>query len=88
MLKHGRHGQSTSWVPTFSYFEFWNLPLLMGLQVLTDRFAKTSSSSTSACSDLSSYCGGTWKGMEQRLDYIQGLGFDAIWITPIVTSRL
>lgn len=60
----------------------------MNLQVLTDRFAKTSSSSTSACSDLSSYCGGTWKGMEQRLDYIQGLGFDAIWITPIVTSRL
>lgn len=56
-------------------------------QVLTDRFAKTSSSSTAACNNLSSYCGGTWKGMEQKLDYIQGLGFDSIWITPIVTSK-
>ncbi|KAI5837212.1 glycoside hydrolase superfamily [Morchella snyderi] len=54
--------------------------------VLTDRFAKTDSSSTSACSNLGSYCGGTWKGMEQRLDYIKGLGFDAIWITPIVAN--
>jgi glycosidase len=25
--------------------------------------------------------------MEQRLDYIKGLGFDAIWITPIVASN-
>jgi glycosidase len=36
---------------------------------------------------LGNYCGGTWKGMESRLDYISGLGFDAIWITPIVTSK-
>ncbi|KAL7265920.1 hypothetical protein RUND412_011550, partial [Rhizina undulata] len=53
--------------------------------VLTDRFAKTSSSTT-ACSDLSNYCGGTWAGMEAKLDYIQDLGFDAIWITPIVEN--
>lgn len=69
---------------------FWNHKttlLLTNFQVLTDRFAKTSSSSTAACNNLSSYCGGTWKGMEQKLDYIQGLGFDAIWITPIVTSK-
>ncbi|KAI5777182.1 glycoside hydrolase superfamily [Geopyxis carbonaria] len=54
--------------------------------VLTDRFAKTSSSDTTACSSLGSYCGGTWKGMEQRLDYIKGLGFDAVWITPVVEN--
>ncbi|KAA8902719.1 glycoside hydrolase superfamily [Sphaerosporella brunnea] len=53
--------------------------------VLTDRFAK-SSSGTTACSDLSNYCGGTWAGMEAHLDYIQGLGFDSIWITPIVEN--
>jgi alpha-amylase len=57
------------------------------LQVLTDRFAKTDSSSTTACSDLSNYCGGTWAGMESNLDYIQGMGFDAIWITPVVESE-
>jgi alpha-amylase len=55
-------------------------------QVLTDRFAKTTTSST-ACSDLSNYCGGTWKGMQNKLDYIQGLGFDSIWITPVVESN-
>ncbi|KAI5814531.1 glycoside hydrolase superfamily [Pyronema omphalodes] len=53
--------------------------------VLTDRFAKTTTSST-ACSDLSNYCGGTWKGMQNNLDYIQGLGFDSIWITPVVEN--
>ena len=55
--------------------------------LLTDRFAKTDSSTT-ACSDLSTYCGGTFKGLEAKLDYISGLGFDAIWITPVVASKL
>ncbi|KAL8684243.1 MAG: hypothetical protein Q9224_006495, partial [Gallowayella concinna] len=29
------------------------------------------------------YCGGTWRGIIEKLDYIQGMGFDAIWISPI-----
>lgn len=53
-------------------------------QVLTDRIATdTSSSSTPACSDLKKYCGGTWKGIENHLDYIAGMGFDALWISPM-----
>ncbi|KZT05147.1 glycoside hydrolase family 13 protein [Laetiporus sulphureus 93-53] len=32
------------------------------------------------------YCGGTWKGIESRLDYIQHMGFDAVWISPIVAN--
>jgi hypothetical protein len=28
------------------------------------------------------YCGGTFSGILQKLDYIQGMGFDAIWISP------
>lgn len=54
-------------------------------QVLTDRFDKTSTSG-SACSNLSQYCGGTWKGIENRLDYIKDAGFDAIWISPMVEN--
>ncbi|KAI8063608.1 a-amylase [Gongronella butleri] len=54
-------------------------------QLLTDRFAQ-SDDTTSACSDLSSYCGGTFKGVMNHLDYIQGMGFDAIWISPIPTN--
>ena len=51
-------------------------------QVLTDRFSPSSGGST-PCSDLSTYCGGTFRGILNRLDYIQGLGVNAIWISPI-----
>lgn len=55
--------------------------------VLTDRIARSSSDTGgSACSNLGNYCGGTFKGLESKLDYIKGLGFDAIWITPVVSS--
>jgi alpha-amylase len=32
------------------------------------------------------YCGGTFKGIESKLDYIAGMGFDAIWISPVVAN--
>jgi len=51
-------------------------------QVITDRFARTDGSSQ-PCGDLHKYCGGTFKGIENNLDYIKGMGFDAIWISPI-----
>ncbi|PRP81162.1 hypothetical protein PROFUN_01996 [Planoprotostelium fungivorum] len=51
-------------------------------QVLTDRFAK-STSDTETCGDLKDYCGGSYKALSDRLDYIKGMGFDAIWISPI-----
>ncbi|KAI0429393.1 alpha-amylase [Xylaria sp. FL1042] len=54
-------------------------------QVLTDRFARPDGS-TSACSDLRSYCGGTYQGIINNLDYIQDMGFTAIWISPIVKN--
>ncbi|KAI1298828.1 alpha-amylase [Xylaria venustula] len=54
-------------------------------QVLTDRFA-LESGSTAACADLTNYCGGTWQGIITQLDYIQNMGFTAIWISPIVKN--
>ena len=51
-------------------------------QLLTDRYARTDGSTT-ACSDLGKYCGGTWQGIINKLDYIQSMGFTAIWISPI-----
>jgi alpha-amylase len=53
-------------------------------QLLTDRFARTEGD-TSSC-DLRSYCGGTFKGIINNLDYITGMGFNAIWISPIVEN--
>ena len=52
-------------------------------QILTDRFARTSS--TGSCT-LSQYCGGNYQGIINHLDYIQGMGFNAIWISPIVEN--
>lgn len=46
-------------------------------QVLTDRFARTDGSTSASC-DLSSYCGGSWQGLINKLDYIQGMGFTAV----------
>ncbi|KAH9828346.1 Alpha-amylase domain [Teratosphaeria destructans] len=54
-------------------------------QVMTDRFAKTTDNTT-ACGNLNYYCGGTWRGLINHLDYIQGMGFTAIWISPVVEN--
>ncbi|KAK7719915.1 hypothetical protein SLS64_002096 [Diaporthe eres] len=52
---------------------------------MTDRFARTDLSTTASCdSSKGVYCGGTWKGLISKLDYIQGMGFTAIWISPFV----
>ncbi|KAF6837808.1 glycoside hydrolase family 13 protein (alpha amylase) [Colletotrichum musicola] len=56
-------------------------------QVMTDRFARTDGSTTAPCDTLeSTYCGGTWRGLIQQLDYIQGLGATAVWISPFVKN--
>jgi len=53
-------------------------------QVMVDRFARTDNSTTSPCNVTDrAYCGGTWRGLLYHLDYIQGMGLDAIWISPI-----
>lgn len=56
-------------------------------QVLTDRFVYNDGSDGTppTCAVLDGlYCGGTWKGIESQLSYIQGMNFDAIWISPVV----
>ena len=52
-------------------------------QLLTDRFARTSD--TGWC-NYSQYCGGNYKGLISKLDYIKGMGFNAIWISPIIEN--
>lgn len=51
-------------------------------QIMTDRFAQTSYNPHAPCS-MNQYCGGTFAGAEGQLDYIAGMGFDAIWISPV-----
>lgn len=53
-------------------------------QLMTDRFATTDGSEPECV--LNQYCGGTHEGLRKNLDYIQNMGFDAIWISPIVKN--
>jgi alpha-amylase len=55
-------------------------------QVMTDRFARTDGSTTASC-DLGDYCGGTWQGLINHLDYIQNMGFTAVSITVFYLDR-
>lgn len=40
-------------------------------QVMVDRYAHTDGSTTAEC-EMHLFCGGTWKGLMNQLDYIQG----------------
>lgn len=60
-----------------------NVPLF---QLLTDRFALKGGGTAPCITDDRKYCGGSYQGIIDKLDYIQNLGFDAIWISPIVTN--
>lgn len=54
-------------------------------QVVTDRFARADGSTTAQCNTGDRvFCGGNWRGIINKLDYIQGLGADAIWISPVI----
>ncbi|KAJ5226572.1 uncharacterized protein N7469_006578 [Penicillium citrinum] len=56
--------------------------------LLTDRFGREDKSTTASCNVANrAYCGGSWQGIINNLDYIQDMGFTAIWITP-VTEQL
>jgi len=56
---------------------------IWGDEYLPDE-SKKYSKDTSKTGDLSYYHGGDFKGIIKHLDYIQQMGFTAIWITPIV----
>ncbi|KAH7817989.1 alpha-amylase [Monocercomonoides exilis] len=53
-------------------------------QILTDRFARSDNNNYSC--NLGNYCGGSYRGIMNHLDYIQDLGMNAIWISPIVEN--
>ncbi|OQD86152.1 hypothetical protein PENANT_c008G04192 [Penicillium antarcticum] len=57
-------------------------------QVVTDRFARSDNSTTASCdAGLGEYCGGSFQGIINKLDYIQELGFDAVWISPVQSQE-
>ena len=63
-----------------------NSTLTYSIQLLTDRFSLSNNQATPCNTTQVQYCGGTWVGITNHLDYIQGMGFDSIWISPIVAN--
>jgi alpha-amylase len=55
-------------------------------QLVTDRFAVSDNSGPPCDASAQRYCGGTWRGIINHLDYIQNMGFDAVWISPVVAN--
>jgi len=55
-------------------------------QVLTDRYSRTDGGTGGCDIAANNYCGGTFKGIQNNLDYIQNMGFDALWISPVVQN--
>jgi alpha-amylase len=57
-------------------------------QVLVDRFANGDLSNDYRVnkSHPARYHGGDWRGLADRLDYVQALGVTALWISPIVRN--
>ena len=57
-------------------------------QILVDRFANGDPSNdyNLAPHDPAKYHGGDWKGIENKLDYIQALGVTTLWISPVVKN--
>jgi glycosidase len=51
-------------------------------QIMTDRFAM-SDNGTTRCTHFQKYCGGTFKGIVNRIPYIKQMGFTAVWISPV-----
>jgi alpha-amylase len=51
---------------------------------MTDRFA-TENGKKMPCNDLRSYCGGSFRGIAEKLDYISGLG---MWMYTIFHKRI
>mmetsp|Transcript_106138 Transcript_106138/g.295356 ORF Transcript_106138/g.295356 Transcript_106138/m.295356 type:complete len:640 (-) Transcript_106138:95-2014(-) len=55
--------------------------------VMTDRFNRVDPLNTTEnpdCITEQNWCGGTLKGITEKVGYIKGMGFDAIWVTPVV----
>jgi len=56
--------------------------------VMTDRFNRVGGYSGGNLTECSgnNWCNGTFAGIQEQLPYIKGMGFDCIWVTPVVEN--
>jgi len=70
-----RHNQLPNWARSAVVY-----------QVFVDRFNPGEGNDWLQTSDLTKPFGGTLRGVIEKLDYIRGMGFNTLWLTPIFCS--
>ncbi len=57
-------------------------------QILVDRFADGDDANNFSLdpTGMARYHGGDWRGIEDKLDYIESLGVTALWISPVIKN--
>ncbi len=65
-------------VPPIFFVDYVSVSLNSVPRVITDRYALPKGSDMNACNVTErTWCGGTWRTIQDNLDYIQGAGFTA-----------
>ena len=75
------HGRRRSSSHSSSHFSLLGKSIYF---VITDRFAHDADDHPPDCFGSAVWCGGSLRGLVRRLDYIAGMEFDCLWITPVV----
>jgi len=63
----------------------WARDMVM-YEVFVDRFYPGDGRRWTQTANVSGFCGGTLQGVADKLEYITGLGCNALWLTPIFPS--
>ncbi len=77
--------QFARWITTKNLVPYWAKGARI-YQIFVDRFNPGEGRQWLQTEDLCKPFGGTIRGVTEKLDYIQKLGFNTIWLTPIFRS--
>jgi hypothetical protein len=70
-------------LPIF-FVDYVYISLISEPRVITDRYALPEGANTTACNvTAQTWCGGTWRTIQDNLDYIQDAGFTASEFIPL-----
>jgi alpha-amylase len=71
-------------VPPMFFVGYVSVSLKSVFRVITDRYALPKGADVNACNVTEqTWCGGTWRTIQDNLDYIQGAGFTASKFIPL-----
>lgn len=76
-------------LPPMFYADYVSVSLNSVPRVITDRYALPKGADANACNVTArTWCGGTWRTIQDNLDYIQSAGFTASEFIPLLKARI